>query len=159
LISFDWMLEMTSTHTGIHVEVSDSVRTLIQLREPDVAVALAVLGGLAIDSLTNADAWTTGEETRSTVYAKSGAIAVVAIRLAIDPRDKSRALVSWYECRDCLLCDLRMPLAHAEQFQGDYAATQYNSKPIGDRPALSVRLGAVRKSQPMRFDAADAAHG
>jgi hypothetical protein len=159
LMSLDRIWKMASTRTGIHVEISEAVRAQIQSREPDIAMALAILDALAMDALNNADEWTAGEEVRRTIYAKSGAIAVVAIRLTIDPRDKSRALVSWYDCRECLLCDLRMPLAHAEELARDYAATQYNSKPITDRPAMNVRLGTVRKTQPMRFDATDAAHG
>ncbi len=153
------VLQMSSAQTGIHIEISDTVRMLIQSREPDSAKALAVLAVLASDLLTNSDLWTGDEEAHSAVYDKGGAAVSIAMRLAMDAPDKSRAVVTWYDCRGANLCDLRMPLAHVETLELDYAATQYNSKPISDRPTLSVRLGAVRKAQPMRFDATDVSHG
>ena len=136
---------MPKTWTAIHIHVSDQLRETIKDTEYDI------LRELALDSLNNPDAWIAADDRlRCSFLGSDGS--PISVEIGVATIDSSLATVFSVHLKDACLADLSTPLTRIDEFESDYVDTDYQSKGIPERPVLKVRLGEVRRLQPMKYD-------
>lgn len=139
---------MPKTWTETHIHISD------QLLETVPEAHHAILRELALDSLNHPNAWITiGDRRRCTFLGRQGLPIVIEIGVATI--DSSLATVFSVRVINADLSDVNTPLTRHDEFETDYEETDYQSRSTTDRPALKVRLGEVRRMQPMKYDPED----
>ena len=139
---------MPKTWTETHIHISD------QLQETVPEVDHAILRQLALDSLNHPNAWITmGERQRCAFLGRQGS--PIAVEIGVATIDSSLATVFSVRVINADLSDVDIPLTRHDEFETDYEETDYQSRSITDRPVLTVRLGEVRRMQPMKYDPED----
>jgi len=144
----NWVCSMPKTWTQTHIHISD------QLLETVPESDHAILRELALDSLNHPDAWATvGNRQRCAFLGREGL--PIGIEIGVATIDSSLATVFSVRAMNGDLSDVNAPLTRHDEFETDYEETDYQSRSTADRPALKVRLGEVRRMQPMKYDPED----
>jgi len=139
---------MPKTWTETHIHISDQL--LATVPETDHAI----LRELALDSLNNPNSWMTiGDRKRCAFLSRDGLS--IGIEIGVATIDSSVATVFFVRVINADLSDVCTPLTRHDEFETDYEETDYHSRSTTDRPALKVRLGEVRRMQPMKYDPED----
>ena len=114
----------------------------------------AILRELALDSLNHPHKWVTiGDRRRCAFLGRQGL--PISIEIGVATIDSSLATVFSIRVTDGDLSDVNTPLTRHDEFETDYESTDYESRSTTDRPVLKVRLGEVRRMQPMKYDPED----
>jgi len=140
--------QMPKTWTETHIHISD------QLLETVPEANHAILRELALDSLNHPHKWITiGDRRRCAFLGRQGL--PISIEIGVATIDSSLATVFSIRVTDADLSDVNTPLTRHDEFETDYEETDYQSRSTTDRPVLKVRLGEVRRMQPMKYDPED----
>jgi hypothetical protein len=136
---------MPQIWTDKQIRVSD------QLLEIVADAEFGILREVALDSLNRPDAWTpVGDRHRCSFLGRDGLPILVEIGVATVGSDL--ATVFAVRLKDARLADLSTPLMRVDEFEKNYVDTDYRSKAVSERPVMKVRLGEVRRLQPMKYD-------
>lgn len=140
------MMPRIWTETDVHI--GD------QLEESLAETDLAILRALALDSLKHPHAWTNvGDHQRCAFLGRGGL--PITIEIGVATIDSSLAAVFFIQAKDASLSDVIAPLVRHDEFEIDDVETDYQSRSVPDQPVLKVRLGTVRRMQPMKYDPED----
>ncbi len=136
---------MPKTWAETDVRLSDQLRATI----PDAD--RTVLRDLALDFLNHPEAWRPVDQRQRCLFLGSDG-SPVRVDIGVATIDSESATVFAVQLKDACLADLSRPLTRVEEFENDYVDVDYRSKPVASRPMLKVRLGEVRRLQPMKYD-------
>jgi hypothetical protein len=138
------MCEMPKIWAETHIRISD------QLLEAVPEADHAILRELALDSLNNPMGWIMiGDRRRCAFLGRDGL--PISIEIGVATIDGSLATVFSVRVAGADLSDVNTPLTRHDEFETDYESTDYESRSTTDRPVLKVRLGEVRRMQPMKY--------
>lgn len=112
---------------------------------------LGILRELALDSLNHPEAWTTVADHQRCAFLGRGGLPIT-IEIGVATIDGSLATVFSIQASHASLSDVVTPLMRHDEFECDTVETDYQSRSVPDRPVLKVRLGTVRRMQPIRYD-------
>lgn len=139
---------MPKTWAETHIHISD------QLLEAVPEADLTILRELALDLLNNPNGWVViGDLRRCAFIGRQGL--PISIEIGVATIDSSVATVFSVRVAGADLSDVNTPLARHDEFATDHEETDYESRSTADRPVLKVRLGEVRRMQPMKCEPED----